>query len=65
MRSTPRKEQPMNTSTTAYLAARDQLIALSGRYDDALDINEFGGGFRLNDDQGNPNLKPRNLNPGT
>ena len=27
-------------------------------YDDALDINEFGGGFRLNDDQGNPNLKP-------
>lgn len=29
-----------------------------GTYDDALDINEFGGGFRLNDDQGNPNLKP-------
>lgn len=27
-------------------------------YDDALDINEFGGGFRLNDDQGNPDLKP-------
>lgn len=27
-------------------------------YDDALDINEFGGGFRLNDDQGNPNLRP-------
>lgn len=27
-------------------------------YDDALDINEFGGGFRLNDDQGNPSLKP-------
>jgi TonB-linked SusC/RagA family outer membrane protein len=27
-------------------------------YDDVLDINEFGGGFRLNDDQGNPNLKP-------
>ncbi|MFC3811973.1 SusC/RagA family TonB-linked outer membrane protein [Lacihabitans lacunae] len=27
-------------------------------YDDALDINEFGGGFRLNDDQGNSNLKP-------
>lgn len=27
-------------------------------YDDALDINEFGGGFRLNDDQGNPNLSP-------
>ncbi len=27
-------------------------------YDDGLDINEFGGGFRLNDDQGNPNLKP-------
>ncbi|MCP9766275.1 SusC/RagA family TonB-linked outer membrane protein [Lacihabitans sp. LS3-19] len=27
-------------------------------YDDALDINEFGGGFRLNDDQGNANLKP-------
>ncbi|GHB64528.1 SusC/RagA family TonB-linked outer membrane protein [Persicitalea jodogahamensis] len=29
-----------------------------GTYDDALDINEFGGGFRLNDDQGNANLKP-------
>lgn len=27
-------------------------------YDDALDINEFGGGFRLNDDQGNNSLKP-------
>ncbi len=27
-------------------------------YDDGLDVNEFGGGFRLNDDQGNPNLKP-------
>lgn len=27
-------------------------------YDDALDINEFGGGFRLNDDQGNPSLRP-------
>jgi TonB-linked SusC/RagA family outer membrane protein len=27
-------------------------------YDDALDINEFGGGFRLNDDQGNSNLRP-------
>ncbi len=27
-------------------------------YDDGLDINEFGGGFRINDDQGNPNLKP-------
>ncbi|MEZ5044002.1 MAG: SusC/RagA family TonB-linked outer membrane protein [Saprospiraceae bacterium] len=27
-------------------------------YDDALDINEFGGGFRLNDDQGNPDLRP-------
>ncbi|MBK7438602.1 MAG: TonB-dependent receptor [Saprospiraceae bacterium] len=27
-------------------------------YDDAIDINEFGGGFRLNDDQGNPFLKP-------
>ncbi|SOE24176.1 TonB-linked outer membrane protein, SusC/RagA family [Spirosomataceae bacterium TFI 002] len=27
-------------------------------YDDLLDINEFGGGFRLNDDKGNPNLKP-------
>lgn len=27
-------------------------------YDDALDINEFGGGLRLNDDQGNPDLKP-------
>lgn len=27
-------------------------------YDDALDINEFGGGFRLNDDQGNPGLQP-------
>ncbi len=27
-------------------------------YDDGLDINEFGGGFRLNDDQGNPKLKP-------
>lgn len=27
-------------------------------YDDALDINEFGGGFRLNDDQGNSSLKP-------
>lgn len=27
-------------------------------YDDALDINEFGGGFRLNDDQGNPDLSP-------
>ena len=29
-----------------------------GTYDDALDINEFGGGFRVNDDLGNPNLKP-------
>jgi TonB-linked SusC/RagA family outer membrane protein len=29
-----------------------------GTYDDALSINEFGGGFRLNDDQGNPNLSP-------
>lgn len=29
-----------------------------GTYDDGLDINEFGGGFRLNDDQGNPVLKP-------
>ncbi len=27
-------------------------------YDDALDVNEFGGGFRLNDDQGNTNLQP-------
>ncbi len=27
-------------------------------YDDALDINEFGGGFRLNDDQGNSDLNP-------
>jgi TonB-linked SusC/RagA family outer membrane protein len=27
-------------------------------YDDRLDVNEFGGGFRLNDDQGNPNLRP-------
>ncbi|MEN9363543.1 MAG: hypothetical protein RI903_851 [Bacteroidota bacterium] len=27
-------------------------------YDDALDINEFGGGFRLNDDQGNDVLRP-------
>jgi TonB-linked SusC/RagA family outer membrane protein len=27
-------------------------------YDDALDINEFGGGFRLNDDQGNNALNP-------
>lgn len=27
-------------------------------YDDALDINEFGGGFRINDDQGNPTLNP-------
>jgi TonB-linked SusC/RagA family outer membrane protein len=27
-------------------------------YDDALDINEFGGGFRLNDDQGNNVLRP-------
>ena len=27
-------------------------------YDDGLDINEFGGGFRLNDDLGNPSLKP-------
>ncbi len=27
-------------------------------YDDALDINEFGGGFRLNDDQGNADLSP-------
>ena len=27
-------------------------------YDDALDINEFGGGFRLNDDQGNNQLNP-------
>ncbi|MGB4839668.1 MAG: SusC/RagA family TonB-linked outer membrane protein, partial [Saprospiraceae bacterium] len=27
-------------------------------YDDALDINEFGGGFRLNDDQGNTELRP-------
>lgn len=27
-------------------------------YDDALDINEFGGGFRLNDDQGNTDLRP-------
>lgn len=27
-------------------------------YDDGLDINEFGGGFRLNDDQGNPDLRP-------
>lgn len=27
-------------------------------YDDALDINEFGGGLRLNDDRGNPNLSP-------
>lgn len=27
-------------------------------YDDALDINEFGGGFRLNDDQGNSTLNP-------
>ena len=29
-----------------------------GTYDDALDINEFGGGFRLNDDQGNNVLRP-------
>jgi TonB-linked SusC/RagA family outer membrane protein len=27
-------------------------------YDDALDVNEFGGGFRLNDDQGNSDLRP-------
>jgi TonB-linked SusC/RagA family outer membrane protein len=27
-------------------------------YDDALDINEFGGGYRLNDDQGNRELNP-------
>lgn len=27
-------------------------------YDDGLDINEFGGGFRLNDDQGNTDLRP-------
>jgi TonB-linked SusC/RagA family outer membrane protein len=27
-------------------------------YSDPLDINLFGGGFRLNDDLGNPNIKP-------
>lgn len=44
------------------LAHRFQTLAESGfsysTYSDPLDINLFGGGFRIDDDKGNPDLEP-------
>lgn len=43
-------------------AHRFQTLAEGGftysTYSDPIDVSLFGGGFRLDDDQGNPNLKP-------
>ncbi|MDF9798599.1 TonB-linked SusC/RagA family outer membrane protein [Catalinimonas alkaloidigena] len=43
-------------------AHRFQTLAEGGfvysTYDDGLDISQFGGGFRVDDDKGNPDLKP-------